>query len=127
MNMNPENPMNDPYQDLAQFFKQLSHPVRLEILTELQKGEACVCHLEAVTGQRQAYLSQQLAGLKSAGLIEDRKEGWNVYYRLSSERIVHLLDDSAAFIAPAGLIALKTPVDCPCPKCRAKKENHQEE
>lgn len=127
MNMNSNETKKEAYQDLSEFFKQLAHPVRLEILTELRKGEACVCHLEAVTGQRQAYLSQQLAGLKSAGLIEDRKDGWNVYYRLSSGRITQLLDETAAFAVPTEKLETKTADDCPCPKCRAKKENQHKE
>lgn len=126
MNMIPQNTEPKPFDDLAQFFKQLSHPVRLEILMELKRGEACVCHLEAVTGQRQAYLSQQLSILKAAGLIEDRRDGWNVFYRLSSDRIIPLLEEVAAGFLPSGKLNTGQPVDCPCPKCRSKREKQQE-
>ena len=71
------------YQRQANLFKLLMHPVRLAILDALSHDdEACVCHLEAVLHQRQAYISQQLMVLREAGLIDMRREGWNVYYRL---------------------------------------------
>src|SRR5690349_29500 len=50
----------------ARLFHALMHPARLTILNTLRDGEACVCHLEARLGYRQAYLSQQLAALRAA-------------------------------------------------------------
>jgi DNA-binding transcriptional ArsR family regulator len=50
-----------------------------------------VCHLEAVLGFRQAYISQQLAVLREGGIIQDRREGWNVFYRVSDDRIFEIL------------------------------------
>ncbi len=67
--------------------KALSHPARLAILEALRQREACVCHMEALFGWRQAYISQQLMVLREAGIIEDRREGWNVYYRVVDRRI----------------------------------------
>ena len=55
------------YQLTATIMKALVHPVRLQILQVLRDGEACVCHLEAVLNQRQAYISQQLMRLRDAG------------------------------------------------------------
>jgi DNA-binding transcriptional ArsR family regulator len=57
----------------ADLFRALMHPARLAILDLLRAGEACVCHLEAHLGYRQAYLSQQLAILRTAGLIRDSR------------------------------------------------------
>jgi len=54
----------------AEIFKLLSHPCRLAILYTLRSGEECVCHMEATLGYRQAYLSQQLAVLRQAGIIQ---------------------------------------------------------
>ena len=56
----------------AELFKSLGHPVRLQILWILAKEEACVCHLEAHSRIRQAYLSQQLVVLREAGLVARR-------------------------------------------------------
>ena len=52
----------DGYEQTAEMMKALSHPTRLQILEVLsEEGESCVCHLENRLGQRQAYISQQLA------------------------------------------------------------------
>ena len=61
--------MNE-YMNEITLLKALSHPARLAILEALRQGEACVCHLEALFGWRQAYLSQQLMVLRAAGLAD---------------------------------------------------------
>jgi ArsR family transcriptional regulator len=111
------------YHQLSSLFKALNHPVRLAILDLLHKDEACVCHLEAVLGQRQAYISQQLAVLREAGLIRDRREGWNVYYQVEDPEIFHLIQLARQHIfgEDAPEINFNTQ-NCPCPKCEAKKE-----
>jgi len=109
-----------PYEAQAQMLKVLTHPARLAILNILRDGEHCVCHMEAHLGLRQAYISQQLMVLREAGLIQDRREGWNVYYRVSEPRIFAILAAVEQIIAPE--IANSTPrltVVCPCPKCSA--------
>lgn len=100
------------------FFKAFAHPARLVILEELRKGEQCVCHLEARLGARQSYVSQQLAVLRDAGLIFDRRDGWNVYYSVKDSRVFTLLDTMYALTG-------KTPeplppiTDCCCPRCKS--------
>ena len=100
------------YQQQAETFQLLSHPVRLQILDELRRREACVCHLQAVTGKPQAYVSQQLRLLKDAGLVSDEKVGQNVFNQLNSEKTLHLLDRS---LGTAG--SPSDPADCTCPFC----------
>lgn len=107
---------------LESLFKAFSHPARLAMLEELRKGECCVCHLEALLGFRQAYVSQQLAVLREAGLISDRREGWNVYYKVKDARVFELLDTAYAL---TGLKPeIRKPVNgCPCTRCNEKQEN----
>ena len=76
------------YDGAAARFKALAHPVRLQILDMLRGGELCVCHMETALGKRQAYISQQLMVLRDAGLVESRKEGLSVYYRLT-DKVTH--------------------------------------
>ncbi|MBI9043167.1 MAG: winged helix-turn-helix transcriptional regulator [Anaerolineaceae bacterium] len=106
-------------QDLARFFKLLSHPTRLDILNVLREGEACVCHINAVLGQRQAYISQQLAALREAGIIQDRKDGWNVYYQITDQKIFQVLDKGNLLLNPSyeRNAIIYQPVSCPCPLC----------
>lgn len=53
---------------IADLFRLLGQPVRLRILLAIGTGEACVCHLEAHLGLRQALISQYLMVLRDAGL-----------------------------------------------------------
>ena len=102
----------------AQLLKVLTHPARLAILNILQDGEHCVCHMEAHLGYRQAYISQQLMVLREAGLIQDRRDGWNVYYRVAEPRIFAVLAAVEKMLPPAaGEDSPRAAVVCPCPKC----------
>lgn len=114
---------------VAEIAKALGHPVRLQILQVLRQEEACVCHLEAVLHQRQAYISQQLMRLRDAGLVTDRRDGMNVFYSLADEHIGNLLDvveETAARLTDAGETgsaihgSVYSPAACTCPKCQQK-------
>ncbi len=79
---NMEKRLKDKYQLHAQILKALSHPTRLFIVNELENGERCVCELQAMIEDDVSTISKHLSILKQAGIIEDRKEGLNVYYHL---------------------------------------------
>lgn len=83
--------MNDSYRETSQIFQSLAHPVRLQILDLLRRGEICVCHIETALQKRQAYVSQQLMLLREAGIVDCRRDGLQVYYWLKDERISALL------------------------------------
>ncbi|MGQ9928305.1 MAG: ArsR/SmtB family transcription factor [Chloroflexaceae bacterium] len=82
----------------VRIFKALMHPVRLQILDLLRHGDLCVCQIEAQLGQRQAYVSQQLAVLRRVGLIADWREGLNIYYRLVEPQVLPVLDAVRAIV-----------------------------
>ena len=75
----------------AALMKALSHPGRLLILCHLAEGEKAVHELEALTGQRQAAVSQQLARLRMEGLVTTRRAGKAIFYALRDSRVVPLL------------------------------------
>ena len=106
------------YNPPANLFKALMHPARLTILEILRDGEQCVCHLEAVLGCRQAYISQHLMVLREAGLVEDRRDGARIYYRVVKPEVFNLVE-YANQLSGAMPIHLNraTVTDCPCPKC----------
>lgn len=79
-------------QSAADFLKALGHEGRLMILCSLAAGERSVTELERMLGQRQAAVSQQLARLRLEGLVETRREGKTVYYRLTDGRVRRMLD-----------------------------------
>lgn len=106
----------------AGLLRAMANPTRLQILRLLRFGGAYVCHLTFALGKRQPNISQHLAVLRAAGLVVDERQGLNVFYRLSDERIGELLDGLASLVPDkingAGLRALQGPmVACPCPKC----------
>ncbi len=107
----------------VQLFKLLSHPARIAILDILRNGEECVCHMEATLGYRQAYLSQQLALLREAGIIQDRRVGWNIYYQIAQPQILSILDSVGQLTGgqPSKWTTRESNPDCPCPKCGAGK------
>jgi DNA-binding transcriptional ArsR family regulator len=105
------------YQEHAQLFQNLSHPVRIQILDILRGGEECVCHIQSVLGKRQAYVSQQLMVLRDAGLVADRKEGLYVFYRLADPTVAEVLQ---LVLGPAG--ARMTCEDTACPHCSSAEE-----
>jgi DNA-binding transcriptional ArsR family regulator len=105
----------------VQLFKALTHPTRLAILDLLRDGEHCVCHLEAYLGFRQAYISQQLSVLREAGLITDRRDGWNIFYRARDSRVYDLLDATRRITGQAeGAPAPQPKTPCTCPTCTAR-------
>lgn len=102
------------YDSLTVYFKALAHPMRLQILDMLRRGEMCVCHIEAALGKRQAYVSQQMMLLREAGLVDTRKEGLQVFYRLTDSTISDLLEVVLGPVTEGfGVIE-----DCRCPQCR---------
>lgn len=104
----------------VQLFKLLSHPARLAILELLRDGEHCVCHIEAHLGLRQSAISQQLALLREAGLVLDRRDGWNVFYRLNDPDLTNLLDEAAALTGAGSPEKKNQKVNCGCPHCASK-------
>ena len=125
-------PKSDGYAAQSQWLKALAHPVRLQILEILRDGEACVCHLEAALGYRQAYLSQQLGVLRRAGLLAERKSGLFAYYRVANPDLFDLLDELRQRFARQAKQSGRTiefrsvpKVDeakCDCPRCAEKAE-----
>lgn len=114
----------DAYTQQARYLKVLAHPVRLAILDILRQGEACVCHLQAILGLRQAYISQQLMLLRRAGLVKVRKERLNVFYRAADPSLFALLDlaweNCSRQAKGSGLfihLPEPDPATCSCPKC----------
>jgi ArsR family transcriptional regulator len=76
----------------TEFLKALSHEGRLMILCHLAAGERSVTELEQLLSQRQAAVSQQLARLRLEGLVETRREGKAIYYRIKDGRTRQMLD-----------------------------------
>lgn len=69
--------------DYANLFKSLSEPVRLRVLyLLLQRGELCVCDIVDALELSQSVVSRHLAYLRNGGLLNTRREGVWVYYKV---------------------------------------------
>lgn len=101
---------------ISSLLKVISPAPRIRILLGIGTGEVCVCHLEAMLGWRQAYISQHLMALRSADILTSRRDGRFVYYRLSDPRILELVEHAAG-IAGVRLSRIEIPADCACPNC----------
>ena len=116
-------------QSLPQISEQIAAPLtaiaspqRIAILLAIGTGEACVCHLEAALGWRQAYISQHLMALRKADILQDRREGRYVFYRLKDASLLDLITASARLSGlstetVSALINTQINPSCECPQC----------
>lgn len=75
----------------AKLLKSMSHPGRLMVLCHLMKGECPVSVLNQAVPLSQSALSQHLAGLRRAGLVETRRDRQAIHYRLKSQAVSGIL------------------------------------
>lgn len=114
--------MKSKLSPISDLFLTISAPARLEILLIIGESEACVCHLEARLGYRQAYISQHLMALRKAEILQDRREGRYIYYRIKDKAVLLLVDEAARLCgidlqrvdSNAGSLPDK---GCECPHC----------
>ncbi len=78
--------------DTADLFKVLGDPTRMRLLYALAQRELCVCDISAVLEMTQSAVSHQLRILRSARLVNYRKEGRVVYYSLADAHVIQLID-----------------------------------
>ncbi len=79
-------------EELAEFFKALSHPVRLKIISILIEGKQCVKNLGELLNMSQPSVSQHLSILRSRGIVGWKREGSIICYFIKDERILKLYD-----------------------------------
>ena len=77
---------------VAERFKALSEPVRLQILQALRSGERTVSELVEDTGLGQANVSKHLRNLLALQFVTRRKDGLFAYYSLADESVFQLCD-----------------------------------
>ena len=82
----------------AELFRALGHPARIRILQLLRDGERTVGDLQAALDLDSSGTSQHLAALRKQGLVESRREGTNVYYRVKDPRTLELLELAKAIL-----------------------------
>lgn len=83
---------------LAETFKILGDPNRLQLINALNENEMCVCDLSAALGTTPSAISHQLRLLRNLRLVRYRKEGKMVYYSLDDSHVVVLFKDGLEHI-----------------------------
>jgi ArsR family transcriptional regulator len=83
----------------AEFLRVLGHPVRVRILELLRDGERSVGALQAERGLDSSGTSQHLGVLRRQGVLETRKEGTSVFYRVRDPRTFQLLDSARQIVS----------------------------
>jgi len=85
-NIASEQYIMDEMQEYIKVFKALADRNRARILKMLEEQELCVCQIMVVIGLKQPTVSKHLLVLKKAGLVEARRNGTWIFYRLSRQR-----------------------------------------
>jgi DNA-binding transcriptional ArsR family regulator len=75
----------------AAVIKCLGHPLRLRLLEAMESGERTVSELQALSGAGQATVSEQLGILRGHGVVEARRDGAFVYYRITEPKVRRIL------------------------------------
>jgi len=117
-----QQPILQISEQIAAPLSAIASPQRIAILLLIGKGEACVCHLEASLGWRQAYISQHLMALRKADILQDRREGRYIFYSLKDASILDLITASATLSGLSAetvttLINTQVSPICECPQC----------
>ncbi|MFA7330255.1 MAG: metalloregulator ArsR/SmtB family transcription factor [Candidatus Delongbacteria bacterium] len=83
-------------QAMSGVLKALAHPTRLQMVELLAGGERCVCELAAAADTDVPGMSRHLSQLKSVGILADRRQGKQVFYRLQTPCLLgflHCIED----------------------------------
>ncbi|MCL6089148.1 MAG: metalloregulator ArsR/SmtB family transcription factor [Candidatus Marsarchaeota archaeon] len=76
----------------ARLLKALSDETRLKIVQALLGGEMCACTLVPASGKAQPTVSQHLKVLLQSGILESRRDGVNIWYKLKSPEAARIMD-----------------------------------
>jgi ArsR family transcriptional regulator len=76
------------FQKQADIAKAITHPLRIAIMDFLKDGEQCVCDIAEYVGSERSNVSRHLSVMVNAGVLEHRKEGLRVIYKLKTPCIL---------------------------------------
>ncbi len=88
--------------DAVAMLKALGHEARLLLLCQLSQGERSVGELEELLDIHQPTLSQQLGVLRTEGLVDNRRDGKSIYYRIADPAALEILAVLYRLYCPQG-------------------------
>ena len=83
---------------VSNIFKALSHPTRLQIVRLLKEKPLCVCEILPQIESEQSNASQHLSVLKNQGIVDSKREGTMVIYRIISTDVYQMIDIAEGII-----------------------------
>ncbi|HNY12986.1 MAG TPA: metalloregulator ArsR/SmtB family transcription factor [Candidatus Wallbacteria bacterium] len=86
---------------LSNCLKAMAHPIRLQIIEQLRKGEMNVTEMIKLTKVKQANLSQHLSQLRSKEIVKTRKVGNVVFYSLKKNEVTKIIDLMKNYVCKA--------------------------
>jgi len=92
----------------AETCKILTNPKRIEILNTLKTEEKTVTELVAALGASKANVSQHLAVMRHKGILISRREGVNIYYRVSNPKVIDACNLMKQVLLEQHLVSKKT-------------------
>jgi len=87
--------------EAAQMLRLLANPHRLQVLCLLVDGELSVGAIQQQVALSQSALSQHLARLREQGLVETRREGTSIFYRIADPAVLQIMQMLAAIYCPS--------------------------
>lgn len=102
-------PAPAPLRQAAEIFRAMGDADRLRLLEVLRHGEMCVSEIVAAVGDKFSTISQRLRILRDEGLVERRRDGTHLYYRLTDQHVLDLIDNALAHAAESGAISMRQP------------------
>ncbi|MHC4574891.1 MAG: ArsR/SmtB family transcription factor [Planctomycetota bacterium] len=84
------------FEKQAEIVKAIAHPVRIAIVDFLKDGEQCVCDIAEYVGSERSNVSRHLSVMVNAGVLEFRKEGLKVIYKLKTPCVLDFLSCTTA-------------------------------
>ena len=83
----------------AKLFRGLGDSTRLSILEALRKGEKTTTDIVNETSQAQSNISNHLSCLLDCGLVQNRRQGKNIFYSISNKKVAKLLEESDSILS----------------------------
>ncbi len=79
------------YKLKAEVIAAAGHPIRLAVIDFLRDGEQCVCDISTYVGAKRSNVSRHLGVLLKAGVVEQRKDGLKMMYRLRTTCVLNFM------------------------------------
>lgn len=75
----------------AEVVKSIAHPLRIAVVDFLKDGEQCVCDIAEYVGAERSNVSRHLSVMVNSGVLESRKDGLKVIYRLKTPCVLNFI------------------------------------